>query len=487
MRTTDCLKCNFPRDEPKGARVCRKCGRVEGQAKGAAHRDVYDPLAEFLVDDPPVVLLSGNTLGKTETPMPYIEVPAASTSATSNRGHSPMGGSRAKQFMNCSGSTALIQQLGIDPEETEYSREGTQAHSLAAFCLEEGADAEFALSLDRADRVLVGVSQYPLVNPDDAPYVQAYIDYVRSRPGRKAIEKAFHRPELHEKYWGMIDAEIVPVLDNGFVLEIVDFKFGAGVYVPVQRNEQMLYYAAGVIMEDESFFPDDGVVRLTIAQPRISWVDDPIRSWDTTVGEIKRWMHAELLPAMNLRVQDMTLHLGDWCQFCPAKLVCPAMTHLYKRFSFAAEDPLAMSDEALGTEFSLVEIVKMRVRAVEKEVLRRLMDGGTVPLTQLERGKTDRVWKENVTVSNGEQTAEVNLYDAAATRWGQDAYETKFKSPAQIEKLPGGKEFVAEWAYQPEGALKAGLAGKGKPAVVLAPPEERYAGAAAALFANKVG
>ena len=520
-RTTDCLKCNFPREESKGARVCKKCGRIESQPKGSVHRGnitvvsetgvqvvtedflpLRDPLAAFLpppVPEAPAYVeavaaavaaveaslappmstlaeypLDPPTVADDAIPPVADASPASPSGSTpfaitaesvKPAGHSPLGGSGAKRWLNCTGSTALIQQLGHVDDDSEYSKEGTAAHELLAFCLEHGTDAEMILSLDAqsADH------PYKLVKLEDAPYVQSVIDYVRSRPGRKRYEVPFHRPELHELFRGMVDVEMTPMMGE-FVLEVLDYKHGAGVYVPVVRCEQLMYYAAGIIMEDESFYPDEGKVRLTIAQPRLTWMDDPIRHWDTTVGGIKRWLHEECLPAMNVRTQDMVLSLGAWCQFCPAKLVCRAMTELYKRFSGASPEPLAMSDTQLGSEFEMAAFVRMRAKAVEQEVLRRLTEGKAVPLAQLERGKTDRVWKnENVVTSH----------------WREQAYEAKLRSPAAIEKLPGGKEFVAEWAYQPEGALKAGLASGGGRAVTVTPPEERYAGAAEALFANK--
>lgn len=560
-RTTDCLKCNFPRDEPKGNRVCKKCARLESQPKGSAHRGnitiisatgvqtvtedflppARNPLAAFLDAPGPgpgevaLAVAQANTreaqqrneeikaltfippgapsntaepsvtsegaipaatvvaspvaevpTGKAEngdpptsasdvTLPPDVVLPGASLASTlpvtiADRGHSPFGGSRAKQFMNCTGSTTLIQQLGLteDDTESEYSKEGTQAHALVAWCLEHEIDAAWVLEQDRKG----GAHQmWSLVKTEDAPHVQSYIDYVRSRPGRRRYEVGFHRPELHDLYWGMIDAELIPVAGvQDHVLEIVDYKHGAGVYVPVQRNEQLMYYAAGCIMEDESFFPDEGVVRLTIAQPRIDWAPEPIRSWDTTVGGIKRWLREELLPAMNVKMLDLVLSLGPWCQFCPAKLVCRAMTELYKVFSMPGVEPLAMSDEQLGSEFSQAPLVRMRIKALEQEVLRRLMSGGKVPFAQLEKGKTDRVWKPDAPL--------VLTFPGAAYT------EPKLRSPAQIEALPGGKEFVAAWAFQPEAPLRVGLAG-GKPAVQLPSPEERYGDAVQYLVANK--
>lgn len=553
MRSTDCLKCNFPRDEPKGNRKCKKCDRLEGQAKGSAHRGLidypqtdvkalvqtFDPLAAFLAAEPepaalpppvapsntaaPLMTIEGASEGgpvatavevsakachchrtmpdcqraangvcpleRTDyrasglvEALPAVRAIQEAHRAEVERGHSPLGGSRAKQFMNCTGSTALIAQLGLtdDDTESEYSREGTQAHALVAHCLEHGFDA-WAVLVAEPDG-------YSLVKLDDAPLVQLYIDYVRSRPGRKRFEVPFHRPELHQLYWGAIDAELIPVSGvGGLVLEIVDYKHGAGVYVNEVRNPQGMYYAAGVIMEDESFFPDEGEVWITVAQPRVSWVDNPIRTWKTTVAEIKRWLREECLPAMNVRTQDMVLSLGDWCQFCPAKLVCRAMTEVYKQFATAAGgEPLAMSDEQLGTEFTQAPFVRMRAKAIEQEVLRRLLDGRTVPLAQLERGKTDRVWKDKITLARGDGSAyDVTLEEAAKQMIGKDAWsEPKIKSPAQIEKLPNAKDFVAAWAYSPEAPLRAGLAG-GKPAVQLPSPEERYGDASQYLVANK--
>ncbi len=539
-RTTDCLKCNFPRDEPKGARVCKKCGRQEGKAKGAVARTAeapLNPLANFLevaaptpepalyvagvvaavaaveksnlppsapsntaapgvtnegatpaatvVDlpaDPPTVAGDATLpAGDASSAISPASTPSAATAESetpATRGHSPLGGSRAKQFMNCTGSTALIAQLGLVEGDTdsEYSKEGHQAHELAARCLNDRHQAEHL------------VYQYPLVKPEDAPYVQAYVDYVRSRPGRRRVEIGFHRPLLHSLYWGMIDAELVPVVPgaNDHVLEIVDFKFGAGVYVPVERNAQMMYYAGAVIMEeDEAFFPDEGVVRLTIHQPRLSWVSDPVRSWDTTVGEIKRWVREECLPAMNVRTQDMVLSLGDWCQFCPAKLVCRAMTELYKRFSYATDEPLRMSDEQLGSEYAASVQVRMRIKAIEQEVTRRLMEGGTVPLAQLVRGKTDRVWKDKVRLTLPDGFAEVTIEDAMRREFGEKAWQPpKLMSPAMAEALPGGKSFVATYAYQPEAPLRAALVSGGKPTVQLPSPEEKYGDASKYLDAQ---
>ena len=54
-------------------------------------------------------------------------------------GHSPIGASKAKQWMACPGSRRM--QAGIPNRSSEYAQEGTQAHYLHELCLRGGQDA----------------------------------------------------------------------------------------------------------------------------------------------------------------------------------------------------------------------------------------------------------------------------------------------------------------------------------------------------------
>lgn len=455
MAITNCLKCDFNRKEPPGARVCRKCGRPENVTKrewaDGVHRTM-DPAWVPSVEDllgPEVPVTRSTESGASSAPgstatesIPVvIERPA----------HSKLGGSSAKRWMNCPGSVDLIARHP-PPEDSgsEYAAEGTQAHALAAHCLENDLDAWEALA------------DYPLLSFDDVGAIQSYLDYVRSLPGRRDIEVSFHRPELHEHYYGTVDAAVYSATGGtDIVLEVVDFKFGQGVYVPAVDSEQLLYYAAGYIAGDFDFWPDEGTVRLTVVQPRLDWSGDTIRSWDTTVKAIKDWLSFACLPAMHRVSMDSDapdeFNIGDWCQFCPAKLYCPAqqdaLTAL-EELRQRVQSPSDMPDETLGMLFEMAEKVKGYQKAVRDEVQRRMMNRGNVPGIKLVAGKADRVWKDE---------AEARLTYA----YKEAAFVTKLVSPAQAEKLPGGKDFVAEWAYKPEVSPTIALASDPRTAVEL--------------------
>ena len=45
----------------------------------------------------------------------------------------------------------------------------------------------------------------------------------------------------------------------------------------------------------------------------------------------------------------------------------------------------------------------------------------------------------------------LKLADEAVKKFGDDAYAPReLRSPAQVERLEGGRPFVAQWAYKPE-------------------------------------
>ncbi len=443
---SNCLKCSYPKGEPKGSRICGKCGRPENVPK-----EKFQAPQEVEQSNPIVPLAS---LVSAPIGLPEISVTLPA--------HSRMGGSAAHRFLNCSGSTALVAGLkieggsDIDPEWTQH---GTLAHALGARCLEQDQDA-WEL-----------VHEYPLP-PDQAQAVQVYVDYIRSLGGRRRVEVKIHLPDLHPMMFSTLDAVVESVL-GPIALRIWDYKHGEGVFVEVKDNDQLKYYACMAIMEQPHEYDDNDLVELGICQPRITWAD-PVRSWTITVEALKRWLNEVLLPAMRLTAQDMHLQLGEWCRFCPARLVCPAMDQAFRAFSGDAGELASLSNEVLGAKYELTPAVRMHLTAIENEVKRRLLDGSGPENTKLVYGRANRVWKDDA-------------WTVAVQKFGSDkVYTSSFISPAMMEKLPDGKEFVKEWAYTPEAGLVVALASDPKPAVVAKTPEQKYGDPAKLLDAGKL-
>lgn len=369
--------------------------------------------------------------------------------------HSPLGGSGAERWMNCAGSVALLKHLGEDvSDEADYLIEGQAGHEAAADALTTGKDAW----------ELVGETYHGIVmTPELADPLQIYLDYCRSLTGERYIEYPISSP-VHPQFYGRLDfGAYAPE-----ILEIVDLKMGVGIMVEVEENPQEGYYAFGLIdgFERRSRvpLPDDLKVRQTIVQPRGFYEDDPVRSWDTTVGAIKAWAKNELVPAMYATAYDHSLNVGEWCRFCPAKLVCPMLTALFQAAALANPQHIPdMSDKMIGENYSLAAGVKHYIRALELEAYNRAMRGREIPHGKLVHLKANRVWKEGAVA-------------LAQQRFGEDAYNPpEMKSPAQLEKLPAAREWVKEFSYTPSTGLRFTLTTSPGQAVTVTEPAKRFA------------
>lgn len=326
--------------------------------------------------------------------------------------HSPLGASSAERWMNCPGSVTLIQALRSSPDyeeaDPDYRRDGTQAHALAAHCLEGDIDCW------QADR-----GQFPELTAEMMNAVQEYLDYVRSLPGKREVEVRVHVPEFHPQFYGTLDCVV-----SDFCVHVVDYKHGVGVVVDADDNPQLKYYAYGYIGDWSS---PDITVKLTIVQPRGFHPDGTIRTWETTVGAIRKWAEEELRPAMDATKDMDYLALGPWCRFCPAKLVCPAYEGL--------------AQKALKTEkITYLEAIQLQmlVNAAKEDNERRALAGEEIDGLKVVKKIAYRVFKPDTPLE---------------ARFGEDAWERKLRGPPDIEKLPGGKDFVAEFAYQPDNGL----------------------------------
>lgn len=354
--------------------------------------------------------------------------------------HSPLGASSAERWMNCPGSVTLIDAIrsapGYDEADPDYRRDGTEAHALAAHCLERNIDAW------EADMAL-----FPVITPEMQGAVQDYIDFVKASAGDYEVEVRVHLPDFHPMFFGTLDC--VAFTHQG--LHVIDYKHGVGVVVDADENPQLMYYAYGWIGQQTKLnYPDRLPVKLTIVQPRAFHPDGPIRTWQTTVGYIRQWAEEVLKPAM-LATADMDyLALGPWCRFCPAKLVCPAYDGLARK---ALQEPTHIS-------YAEAQQLKHIIKAVEDDTFNRLMKNEPVEGAKLVKKRANRVFKDGAPLE---------------AVFGDDAWDRKLKSPAEISKLPKGKDFVAEYAYVPDAGFTVALADDSKREAVRAPtPEEKY-------------
>lgn len=373
--------------------------------------------------------------------------------------HSPLGPSSSHRWFECPGSVRLA--WNIHGDSSVYADEGTAAHELGAKCLLDGGDAwEHAGEVITVKGQEAGapIERKFTVDEGMVDAVQVYLNTIRGDMAEDPnaemkVEVKFDMSDIARGVYGTSDAPVY--FPKRSLLRVYDYKHGVGVAVEVDGNPQLLTYGAGALHELSSQWAVDEI-ELVIVQPRASHSGGPVRRWRIRVADLGQWVATELVEGVKRAEDpDAPLKQGAWCQFCPAKLGCPAM----QQAIVAIEADAKVVSVAELTTYELAErvrkwrLLKTYGKALEDELyLRVTKRGETAPGFKAVEGKSDRVFKE---VIMNPDTMETEVFlDAVKKAFGDDAYtEPKVKSPAQIEKLPGGKAFVVKWAYKPVGNL----------------------------------
>jgi len=374
--------------------------------------------------------------------------------------HSPLGASGAERWMNCPGSHVILKTLDLPAsDDTDFAREGTAAHTAAAYCLRNGIDA-WEIEGQTFDGYVV--------DGEMRDSIQLYLDTlaeVRTEHGKKVITELVENRisgDFNPLFFGTVDSGIV----GQEIIDITDFKYGAGIAVDAFENAQLKYYGVGLLEK----FMGATRIRLRIVQPRAFHVDGPVRVWETTTKELREWKRTTLIPAMARAEVDTTLVPGDWCRFCPAKLACPLLTSIFGASITADATALNhFSAATLARDYSLLDAAKHYWKAVETEVYRRLSQGEAVT-----DGTPGRTYKLVPKKANRVFTAE-GVEEAKKLFTPEELYVTEMKSPAQLVKLGDkGKEFVKEYAYTPMTGTTVAVSTDPRVGVKVVPPTEAF-------------
>lgn len=351
--------------------------------------------------------------------------------AHSQRQHARLAPSSAHIWINCPGSVQMSE--GLDDEETVYQAEGTAAHELAHMCALRGQDHTGNAEAWRGWRVnseTGSLQQFPgrptmpwfEVTAEMADAVQLYLDVVREIPGEKDFEVRLETQV--EGSFGTGDCVIYNEAESK--LTIVDFKYGRGVAVEVQGNEQLMLYASGAVKRHHN--RPVGEIELMIVQPRAFHRDGPVRRW--TLTPAKLWVFVSEANAS--RDDPAALVAGPHCKFCPAAGFCPALrdkvldavgAHVLDGEIFTMADPKNTADD-IARHLRNAAIVSNWVRSVEKFAHLQAVKGNMPTGYKFVATRSHRKWKD-----------EGYAADVLGMLGVEALYtEPELRSPAQLEK-----------------------------------------------------
>ena len=230
--------------------------------------------------------------------------------------HAKLSASGSGKWMVCTPSAQIESQL---PDEgSNFASEGTFAHAV------------FEQSL----LIYLGRPHDPLPkelmhhdSPELRDYVAEAVDYAINR-----IDDAHARckdpvilveQRLDFSLWvpeGFGTGDLVIITDG--LVEVMDLKYGKGIYVDPINNSQLRLYGLGAYYELCHLY-DIFRVRMTVLQPRLG----NFRSEDVSMEELIEWGQSEVVPkAKKAWVGAGEFVPGDHCKesFCRARFTCPA-------------------------------------------------------------------------------------------------------------------------------------------------------------------
>jgi hypothetical protein len=365
------------------------------------------------------------------------------TEVHTKRVHAKLAPSAAHRWIACPGSVAL--SAGLEEVPSEFAAEGTAAHMLAEACLAGGFDttefkgftidtkAEHRRSAFIGSNKANGKTSF-LVDAEMVDGVQQFVDLANELAEQSEefeIEQRMDMTDLVPNNFGTGDAIAYRSTPTRRVT-IVDLKYGKGIPVEVQENEQLLNYALGVANRYHNRGVDE--VELVIVQPRAPHRDGPIRRWVTDVVTLYEFALALQAAAKRVDEPNAALVPGDHCKFCKAVAICPALkdrvfeiidAQILDGTIMSITDPATYDTDTLAKALKNMPLVLTWYKGVEEFGHAEAIRGRMPPGFKLVGKRATRKWND------------ANVATEALRLVGLDddtIFETSIRSPAQLEK-----------------------------------------------------
>lgn len=344
--------------------------------------------------------------------------------------HSPRSPSGMAAIRVCAGK--VLMERDEPNRESVYAAEGTAAHALGEECLKNGTSPHDYIGQKFGEfKNKDGSITEFFVDGEMADAVEVYVNNCRSKMDGKfyAIEQRYMLPILGEGEKGTSDFTAL----SDKILHVDDYKHGAGVPVDAFQNIQGLCYGIGAA--DQYADEDWHTLRITIVQPRA--FGKPIKTWDVPREDLLDWKMDLAEATEATRVDNPPLVASEYCRWCSAAYHCMGIVEMIKGVTgmdvtVKGSNPMDIykipEEKLTDILFNQLPIIERWVASVKDYAQQRAEERNPLPGTKLVETRERRVWADE---------------KAAMAAFGglEGAYEKKFKTAPQMEKLLGAKKF----------------------------------------------
>lgn len=320
-----------------------------------------------------------------------------------------VGGSTAKRVINCPGSVALVNKMPPKPS-SEHADRGTLLHdAISEFLDQDGKPVTAWLGKTYKDQVL---TQDLL----DEKLVVALAALDEIDPKKELMYEVETRVGFGDLLPGVFGStDLVGRIGSRAV--VLDWKFGDGVVVTAEENEQLMFYAAAAMRTAETAWVFEGAdeIELIIVQPPV------VRRWVTDKARIAQFERDLVKAVKAAQLPDAKIQHGDHCRWCAAKPICPKMTGAVDRALITTIKEIDV--DTLGRYLKNADLLEDWIKDLRGLAMQLLEKNLPVPGYKLVQKRGQRQWVD-------EAKAAAALVEAGIAPYK----EPELLSPAQAEK-----------------------------------------------------
>lgn len=293
--------------------------------------------------------------------------------------HAVLSPSAAERWIECPASIGMERSLlsiGVQDASSVYAEEGTCAHALAelkaSLAFEKITARQYTIRLKKWQDEWAVFTQDDMKVVEMHEHTDAYVALLKERMALYPHSILFLEQRLDTgvpSCWGTSDAVIVSPVH----VEIVDFKYGAGVAVEAHGNPQLRLYACGALDEHGDVLGETELVRITVHQPRM----DHVLTDEMTPQALRDW-RTSIFPVAEEALSD-NAHFSptdEACRWCPASGRCRAQLEAVFATDFEGA-PDVLTPEEMSKTLPLTKMVRDWLNAFEEAALDMAYSKGT--------------------------------------------------------------------------------------------------------------